>query len=216
MDQKKGDNNDNKQPRFYPSLMDLYFEEEDSQEFDGAIDDMPNSYSNISSSYSDEKKQTDDDTSSDAKDMTEGRKQKKKMPKRSTEPRKRKKAEIDDLDIPQDILNMITNNNFLPFGCTGKKKSITTINRILYLLQRMNVLTMDHCTLLTEDDSRRIYDIMNVLIELELVKKNPGNSRTSSPVIRSNRRKIPTTFEFCSKVRTDNPVDLKELQKYLS
>lgn len=80
----------------------------------------------------------------------------------------------------------------------------------------MNTISMEQCTAVTNDDSRRIYDIMNVLAELGLVEKITGSTKGVFHYKKEKRRKIVSGFRFCSDATTDNPIDFKELRKYMT
>ncbi|OHT00380.1 hypothetical protein TRFO_32967 [Tritrichomonas foetus] len=106
--------------------------------------------------------------------------------------------------------------HFIPFGLDKEQnspddelvssKSTKTFNQhfiathqIMYLFQRFNVLSMETCQQFCSIDSRRIYDIMNALECLRLIKKVPGGDKKTS------------NYQLVSDVKTDTPINISNL-----
>lgn len=191
------------------SLMDLYYEEEESS------DTNERDSFGLILSHDDVKSKPKADITKERIDKDVTTEETKEVQKALPETLQQQQQKLKEMHIPEDIIAMIYNDDFYPFGCKGMKKNVVTTNRLIYLLQRMNIVTMGQCRAVTNDDNRRVYDIMNVLSILGIVEKIRSTSDDIPQHIKSKLKKPTYVFKFCSDVTTDNPIDLKELEKYL-
>ncbi|OHS96082.1 hypothetical protein TRFO_37782 [Tritrichomonas foetus] len=139
------------------------------------------------------------------------------------EPPKIEQKNVDDVrnrylceNVPIDDIQP----HFIPFGLDkqppqtdGEKPSpkakplnqhFIATHQIMYLFQRFNVLSMETCQQFCSIDARRIYDIMNALEFLRLIKKVPGRNKKTS------------NYQLISDIKTNTPIDISKMSQMIS